>query len=865
MQKKKIKRLVFILIGLWLVILATGLIFSHSFQSKIIDALTEQADKHLLAEVHIRKRNIHFSVIKKFPLASIELRNVVIKTPSSLQLETIEPPHADTLLFAKKLFLQMNLKSLLNKKYQLQKIAVTDGFIQILNDKAGNSSLHIIKKSHSENDFQAHINSFSLSNIELITKTASSKFQSLIFVKKGEASGVFTKEDFSIKLTGSGAINKLLSQNESFLTNQLFNVNIAINHSNNSYSISKGAIEISNIPMKVIGNIQTNGDVLVDLVFSANNASLKHIDNSLLHGIIGQSGFVPKSGNLQIQSSIKGYVKKSFPKVNASFTITDGKIVDKNRNISYEEIYLRGTTDNWKNNYRTPSFSLKVDTFHVKTGQSLQYGALTIRNIQDGKIRANTTGFITASDLNKYKNIEGIKLEQGLINNKLFIQGSLPQKKKNQKGNLQVKGNLYLKDVNLSAQKIMDSPLILNGSVKIISNSAYTFDSLLCQTANTDVTINGSLSNVKQRSIALFRGQISSRQFHVNDFIPQKGESTEDKKSIHFPDSIQISGNLKIDNLYFGDFQPANLKGHVYYSDKKLDVNNLNMESFSGKVSGNAQIVQRADAEISLTVNSTIKNANLGELFKSFNNFNQSVISSDHLNGQLSGKIDYSSSWSSQLKIDLASIFAQGQLLLEHGELKNFDPILGLSKFIEVEELKHIRFDNLSTSILIKNQKIILDQTHIASSAITFDGSGIHDFDNKYDYRLQVGLSDILWRKARKKKSDITEFGYVVDDGNDRTTIPFLISGKGSSFDVKYDKRTSRRSFKEKVKEEKAVLKELFQSDQVADSDSEYVEERDAEEEKSVLKKTDSGTYQHKTDEFILEWDDSEEEEDGDN
>lgn len=872
MQIKKIKRLAFIIIILWVLILLVGLIFSKSFQGKIIESLTNQAEKHILTEIHIRKNDIHFSLFKKFPMASVELRNVVVKTPKDINLASINPPHADTLLYAKNLFLQLNLKSLLNKKYEVQKITVNQGYIQILNDNKGFSSLNIFKKSDDANEFSTNINSFSLTNVEVINQSATSKSLSRVFIKKGNASGSFSHSDFNLTLKANGQIKEIKTRKDRYLPYQNFAVDMALKRHENSYAISKGYVSISNIPMKIVGSLVIDEQTYIDVVLSSNKASLKQLDESILHKFMGESDFQPKGGNLSLQTSIKGYINKSTPAINSLFTISNGKIIDKQHNQTYNNIFVKGQLTNGKTQQLKRPMTVQLDTFYVKAGNSTQWGRLTFTDLKQPHMSGRVSGIIDASDVKSYLQTEKINFFEGSIQNTIQISGRLP--KENEQISFKLKGAAVLNNVAFNLPSFNPDMIRARGEIVIHNQHSFTLDSLRCQIKNSDLTFNGQLKNVNlSQKEPHFSGDISANNIFVDDFMPPKQNNTQAAKEFIFPDSLSLSSTIKVQHFVLDNFKPQDISARINYSNKKLNVQQITMQTFSGKVLGNVSISQDANKDIQLNTNLKLQKINLEQMFVGFNNFNQTIISGEHLKGQLSGDINYGSRWNKYLVSDKASILAQGNILLENGELKNYDPIMGLSRFIEVEELKHIRFDNLSTSLTIKNRQLTLSQTHIASSAITFDGSGVHDFDNKYSYRLQVGLSDILWKKARKKKSDINEFGYIVDDGNKRTTVPFIISGKGSTFDVKYDKRTSRKSFKQKVEEEKTVLQQLFNDENTNNnSDTDHnlrIEEPEEEvkeqtEEKPVLKKTDSGTYQHKTNEFILEWDDSEDEDNED-
>ena len=59
----------------------------------------------------------------------------------------------------------------------------------------------------------------------------------------------------------------------------------------------------------------------------------------------------------------------------------------------------------------------------------------------------------------------------------------------------------------------------------------------------------------------------------------------------------------------------------------------------------------------------------------------------------------------------------------------------------------------------------------VKSSAADLSVNGKHSFDNDYEYHVKMLLSEILSKKRKKNKSNVTEFGVVEDDGLGTTSI----------------------------------------------------------------------------------------------
>lgn len=872
MRWRSYKRFVIIIVGIWVVLVLLGLIISRSVQGKVIEILSNQANKYLLCEIHLQKNDIHFSVFKRFPHASLELRNVTAKLPKGFNTKQSILVKGDTLLFAEKVYLQLNLKSVLTQKYQLEKIEMHKGYLQILTDKQGKSSLDIFVPTEGKvkKAFITQIDEFSCSALNIYISDISNNSQIHTYIRKGELSGTFETQKFSVNVKSDGTIKRFEGKGQVLDLHQNFAVDAKVIKDQVSYMVDKGFFRFGNIPFKVIGSVRTGKNNLVDLIFSAKEVSVKQIDNTLLKGLLGENGFQPKAGLLNVQATFIGHTKNTLPAIKAKFKLTDGKLYDKLHDITLTDVYIAGNGDNGKDHFPR-STTLRLDTFSFKTKQSHQWGKLKIYNLVEPKIALALNGQLDIADLQAVAKLPNIAINQGTIINKAVLSGRI--NKENEEGKsviseVKIKGNFALEDLEIEFEKYSFPPVLLNGKVELTNINTLRFNELKAESANSDILISGMLKNFnKKNSIPDFQGIVHAGNLRVDDFVKPADNRTGESKPINFPDSLRVSGKLSIDQFSFGNFHSSNYSSNIFYSSKKFNASSVNMDGFEGNLKGLLTLQQKSSGNIALFVDAHVKRVNMNQLFVGCNNFSQDVIQAEHIAGYLSGPIEFNAEWSNTLGFNSESVVALGQLNIKDGILADYDPLMGLSNFINVEELKKITFDELNTSISIRNSKVYLAQTRIASSAITFHGSGMHGFNNKYEYRLQLGLSDVLWRKAKKKDKSISEFGYVVDDGVGHTMLPLIISGKGTTFDVKYDKRKARETFREKVEEEKKELKDLFRkkNDEAEEiqQEQEFLleEENNNQEKRPVLEKKDSDTYESSSDEFKLEWDDSEEEE----
>jgi hypothetical protein len=236
----------------------------------------------------------------------------------------------------------------------------------------------------------------------------------------------------------------------------------------------------------------------------------------------------------------------------------------------------------------------------------------------------------------------------------------------------------------------------------------------------------------------------------------------------------------------------------------------ISLETLDGRVTGNGAVIQDLYKNFIVKGQADIARIDIQQMFYAFNNFSQNVLKDKHLRGKVSGKVNFSSEWNNKLVLQKDKMLVDGDITIANGELINFEPMLGLSRFISLSELQNIKFSTLTNRIYIKDKQIIIPQMDIQSSAFNITGSGTHNFDNHYNYKVKVLLSEVLAGKARRAKKENNEFGIVEDDGLGKTSIYLSIEGVGSDYKISYDSRKALDVVKSSFAKQKFELKDAL-------------------------------------------------------
>jgi hypothetical protein len=353
------------------------------------------------------------------------------------------------------------------------------------------------------------------------------------------------------------------------------------------------------------------------------------------------------------------------------------------------------------------------------------------------------------------------------------------------------KGNFRFEDAGLEIKRI---PLEIQGvNGKASWNESLKLDSLKLTINKSEMTVSGEIKNltgyILHKGLLKANVKVATDNIDITKYLKRSAkESTGPKFYGLFPDRIYMTGQVKTATFKAGKFEATDVNVHMDARKDSVYMKDIYLRFPDGSISGKALVRMGPKHEYIVQCSAHPQKINIQQLFFVCNNFTQNFIIDKNLKGQLAGNIDCYFQWDSAMVLIPKSIIAEGDFEISNGELIQFEPMMKLSKYIDIDELKHIRFQTLKNTIHISNSLVDIPEMDIHSSAFNISVSGRHSFSNEFDYSLRVLLSEVLFNKARKRKKEIDEF-LVEDRPQERTTIPLIIAGTPDNFDVRFDRR----------------------------------------------------------------------------
>jgi hypothetical protein len=793
----------------------TGVVVVKFYGDDLKSFVMEQINHRLDSQVDVEK--VKVKVFQKFPNTSIRLENVIIWSTHNFNTRNFDGPGADTLLTASRVNVSFNLLGLIRKKYHIRQLEIEKGILHLYTDQSGEVNYKIFsgEERHKKEISPVNLSNLKITDFTLVINNQVKQLVSKGTLKRIDLNGRFSKRNTQLKASLSGWLDELSNKDILYASNREVDAELNLDVSDSLYTIKSGHIQLDRILTDMDGHffLHKEGGVEMDLFASARDLELHEVLDLLPSEMSKQLQGIRGNGILQLYSRITGTVSSTLtPKIEADFQTSRANLSWDMLPFSLKKLNLKGSYSNG-DKFNPVTATLSIESFNAVIGSDHLSLNGRIHNFYDPDFSFKLKGDIHPDQwLDWYHQIP-LEESEGTIFSDISVTGSYDRlKPKGQKFiAIDFEGGLSMEDVMFRIHKD-DTPFTnLNGTIHVEND--FWESSLTGTFGKSKFSFSGSglhlLSYLLKKdeplvASAMFRANQLDLQEYIESFARAEKEQNG---SIFFPDRLNLKLDFVIDEFLMKRFHARNVRGVASYDSPVLQVDSLTMQTMDGTLTGDLGIAQNQLKDIFVNVNSNLYNLDIERLFYSFNNFGQNQITEKHLKGTISGRSLFSATFDSTFSIRKESILSENNISIQSGELNSFSPLLALSRFIEVEELENIKFATLENNVLIREGQVIIPSMDIKTNALNMSASGIHEFNNQYDYRLKLKLSQLLYSKARGSRN--SEF-IIAEDESDTRLLFLKIINDGSGPRVEMDREKTAEKIRNDLIQEKAELKRIL-------------------------------------------------------
>lgn len=841
-------------IVVFLMLALVGLAFV--FEDEIKGYVTDELNTHLNTTIIVQPENINLTFIKDFPLASVEFKDVTA-------LDATKSEKRDTLFSAGEVAFSFSILDIFRENYTIRNISLEDGQVDVRIDEHGNDNYHFLKSDSVATTSDSGEVAFALeeirfTNVDLGYTDKPSQSVYKLHVNELLFAGDFASGEFDLETEADFRIDELKQKDLSLFKGNSGHLNLGMNINTKTkvYAITTGDLQIAEFKLALSGSVEDKqNNYLLDILVKGQEVDIRSALSLAPDSMQAELADFESNGQFYFEATVKGLSGDTLvPDVEAKFGVRDGATLSrKNGSVKLQNISLKGIYTNAIKDTR-----LEISSFNATTAKSKMSGSFVMRGNTRPDYSVNLNGRIDLAELQEILQPDTMQAMSGLM--EVHFEGS---GKPAEGGSLTVadfrkfktSGDVKLTNAKFVLKNSSFNPDSLNGQLSFDGNNV-AIKQFSGRAAGSDFVISGAIRNLlgymfTEREVLNIDAEVNSKNLNLNTLLggSAQQQTNDTTYALQLPQRLRLHLATSVRHISFRRFEADAFTGTIDLRNKVLYANDLGFRTMDGRITGNATIDGTQDDSLLITCSAQISEVNISKLFYTFENFGQKegdeTIGDKNVSGILNSDVAFASTWDNKLNVNENKIYTFADVQIEKGELKEFKPLESLSRFINIEELKDIKFSELHNTIEIKNRIVNMPKMEIKSSAVDLVVSGTHDFDNMIDYHFIVSLDEIRARKAKTSKKENNEFGEVETEGNKRYKLYVSMKGPMDDPEVKYmDAKGFIQQKKEELKQEKQNLKQILRNEfGWFKKDSAL---KDEEDEEPVDKKKDKNSINFK-------------------
>lgn len=824
-MKRLLRRLVIIL-GIFL-LLITGVLWvaTSFFADRIGDQVVSQVNAQLKSELQVQGFDLSF--IRTFP-----------NLGANLQCVTLAGTDGEPLLRASELSFRAGLLGLLSSNIQLKSVLIREGElnINILADGTGNYDIFEtseVPEPEEASSAKIDLQEALIEDMRVRYIDQSSQQTMAIHINEAGVSGQFGAENYQLKSEADLYIAAIVSENETLISNEplTYSTQLAVNTETGQYQVEQLELQVGALPLTASGNVRLGeNDHFIDLEIRSQDAQLADMVSLLPRAYKDHLTGIETSGEFTFSADIEGvYADRRQPKINAELRFSDGSLAGDRvrarvRDLGFVAFFTNGTSQS------EATSKLVLENLHGEFEREPFAMDLTIENFDAPKIIFAADGTLAPGAIMGFIPDERITDGQGKVHlRRLQISGRYEDMISNQyNSRAKMSGEMDFENAGFTVNG--EEVSLAEGRIMLDQNRL-TASGVRLVAPGTDIIFRGTASNIlpvvfadsinSQNARLQFEAELQATELDIDQLMAlgapseeaqEQAEATgstdslaqaEVEKRAFFTQFLDGTFSAEIQAFNYGEISGEAFKGNLQFREGIMSIDGRTQAM-------NGEFILEGEMNFndapSLTAKLTGNAIDIHEFFRQSENFGQDFLVADNLAGNVDTRIYLECFFDEQGNFLEDKLRVLAGLGIKDGVLQDFAMLEDFSSFVNIRDLKEIRFTNLQNFFEVRNRKLYLPVMFIQSNALNMTVSGEHSFDQDIAYYVKVNAGQVMADRFRRHNPSLRpkparRKGFF--------NLYYAILGNLDNYQFNSDKRRVRNDFEESERRKRDIHFEL--------------------------------------------------------
>ncbi|MBP8824074.1 MAG: hypothetical protein KBH07_10545, partial [Flavobacteriales bacterium] len=392
------------------------------FQDEVKAKLVAELNTHLTAPLH--QDGIEFTLIKRFPQASLRIRNAFLR-----EVRSDDQP-ADTLLFARDLYLEFSVFALLTGNYSVRDLHGTGVVLKPGMDTNGNSNWAVWKTDTAETTGTASRTAIDLRRVTFDDLNGSfhdarSGLVVALTSRKLALSGRFREAGSTLTAKGDVALRQWSNTNGVLLADRTAQVDLAMafGRANALFQLEKGELLLGKATLNVTLDV-TPGKIghVLDLRANGFGLELAELVQLLPDQMRAAMRRYGMRGETDLALHYGGPLDGAGPQLSLGLKLRNGRFTELASATAFSKVqgeFAAEFTPAW-----VPA-KLVVKNFSASSTSGPLSGHLDLQGQRNAKLNAYVQADLKLADLLRFAGLDTLEQVAGSLKAEARIQGRL--------------------------------------------------------------------------------------------------------------------------------------------------------------------------------------------------------------------------------------------------------------------------------------------------------------------------------------------------------------------------------------------------------------------------------------------------------
>jgi hypothetical protein len=823
---RRLRIFLFVATVLLVVAISALVVAARIYEPEAKQALVQVINERLDAPVSVRDMDL--TLIARFPMAGLRLHDVL-----AMELRS-DGQEADTLLYARELYLEFSIWGLLRGDYTIERIHGDKVDLRPGLDANGMENYLVLKQDSSATSGSTiALEKVSFNDLSLRYRDGRSRIDIRSHSRSLSLAGHFGGTLSTLTLEGDLALHHWDQGDERILADRQghLRLDLSFGGEDGAFRITKGEVNTGEVPIELsLELLPTAGGRVLDLRANGFGIPLGQAFALLPERITRSITGYDLRGTADIALRYAGPLDTPGPSLSVGAKVTKGRVKELRSGTVFSDIAGEMALD--LDPKGTPSRVL-VKGFSARSGNGSLSGNWESTGLVNAPLKADLHVDIGLAELMRFAKVDTLEQVSGRLKADAVVEGRLRDVagfRASDLKALRISGGATLRNATLKLKGVRHRVEALDADLALNGNDA-SIQGLKAVVQGSTLQLRGTLRNLipyllfDEQRLAI-EAEATSPRIDLGALLRSEGSSrsSEGDYTVTLPATIELDLRARVDELVFEDFVATAISGTLRMKDQVLRVDPVTLNTANGAVLGQLTLDARgpAGSDHRLAIDANIQGIDVTELFREFKDFGQEFIGHRHLSGITQARVELRAPLSPSMSIDMQRLTCTIDIAIDNGGIKGHKPLMEVAEYLRKnrlvapfvntdalrDRLADVRFARLENRIDIRDGAVHIPTMEVRSTALDLELSGTHWFDDRIEHHLNFRLGELF----RLGKPARDEFGPIIDDG---TGMRIFLRMYGTANDPQFanDGAMAANRRRQQFQQEKQELRSILRED----------------------------------------------------